>query len=85
MKNLVIAIILALLSAIFFAMNKGFAARIRVEEWLVTKKGAAISCVPGNNESKNKIPYKKDGGCSHMGISCTLFNTGNRRNKIHSC
>jgi len=81
----ILVTIMAFLCAAVFAAGKNVAASASVENWLA-KKRTAISCVPGTNESKNNMPHKNEGsGCSHMGISCALFNVGNKRNKIHSC
>lgn len=78
--------ILVLICAPVFAVCKRIAASVSAENWLVEKKRTTIFCDPGNNRSKNNMPYRNDGnGCSHMGTSCTLFNTGNKRNKIYSC
>jgi hypothetical protein len=83
--SLVAIIILVLICATVFAVRKGIAARASAENWLVEKKRTTISCDPGNNRSKNNIPYGNNGnGCSHMGTPCPLLNAGNRRYKIHS-
>jgi len=75
-----------LICAPVFAVCKRIAASASAENWLVEKKRTTIFCDPGNNRSKNNTPYRNDGnGCSHMGTSFTLFNTGNKRNKIYSC
>jgi len=84
--GLILVTIMACVCATVLAVTRSVAARASQNEWLFTKQATAVSCAKnlsgyaGSSGDKNN-----EGGCSHMGVSCTLFNNTNKRNKTHAC
>ena len=53
--KLVVAVILAFLCTIFFAGYKINAAKIKVDQWLIGKKNAVISCSPSGSFNRSQL------------------------------
>ena len=79
----------AFLCAMALAEFKSIASKIKVEEWLLTKKYGVVSCyVYGLTARDCSVPRDKSNGnsCPHQ-TGATYFLSINRskRNKIHKC
>lgn len=94
--KLVLTVTLAFLCAIFFAGDKINAAKIKLDQWLLAKKNAVISCSPyrafnksdkkfndhGSINNKNPADKNNGNGCTHQQGANLLCETTNSKRRV---